>query len=156
MVMRGLERYGFDELAHDMALRHIRLVADVYQETGTIWENYAPDFQEPGKHVNGRPVVRDFVGWSGIGPILYLLEEAIGLRVNAPANRLEWTLRSSRRCGCERFRFAGHVASLVAEKAGEGTRRVSVSSDGPFTLNLTSHGRERSVEVGKGETTINL
>ena len=49
-----LERYGFDELAREVALKHLDLVAEVTKRTGTIWENYAPDAAEPGRHVTDR------------------------------------------------------------------------------------------------------
>jgi len=73
MVIRGLEAYGYQDLARRIALQHLNLVADVYRKTGTIWENYSPEKFEPGD-----PAKADFVGWSGIGPILYLLEYGIG------------------------------------------------------------------------------
>jgi hypothetical protein len=152
MVIRGLEKYGFGDLAAEIALKHIRLVSDVYEKTGTIWENYAPDAAKPGRIVRGMPVRRDFVGWSGIGPILYLLEHAIGLSVSGPDNLLTWTVRSDARCGCENFRFAGHVVSLVAEKPdAAGTRRIHIRSDGEFRMKLSWRGREKECAVHQGE-----
>jgi hypothetical protein len=62
MVIRGLETYGFEDRARELALAHLDLVAQVFKNTGTIWENYAPDALAPGK-----PAKSDFVGWSGIG-----------------------------------------------------------------------------------------
>ncbi len=157
MVIRGLERYGYAELARDIALRHIQLVADVFADTGTIWENYAPDSPEPGMVRDGLQVRKDFVGWSGIGPILCFLEHAIGLRPSAPDNRLSWNIGSGQRCGCSRFRFGGHVASLVAEAADpSGERRLTVESDGPFTLDVRWKDRRRTVNVGEGRTGIAL
>ena len=75
MVIKGLENYGYDELAREIALKHLALVANVFEETGTIWENYAPDADEPGK-----PARPDFVGWSGLAPIGLLLQYEIGLK----------------------------------------------------------------------------
>jgi hypothetical protein len=155
MVIRGLEKYGYGELAREIALKHLALVADVYSQTGTIWENYAPDLTEPGTIFAGLRVRKDFVGWSGIGPILYLLEYAIGLRASAPDNRLTWIIGSESRCGCERFRFAGHVVSLVAEKAGAaGTRLVRISSDGEFRLSVSWRGRTKESAVRPGESEL--
>ncbi len=151
MVIRGLERCGFDDLARNIALKHIGVVAEVFQSTGTIWENYAPDSAEPGRLVEGPLVRKDFVGWSGIGPILYLLEHAIGLRARAPENRLDWTITSEKRCGCRSFRFNGHVVSLVAEPAGpQGRRTLKVDSDGTVTLKALWQGRAESFAVRKG------
>ncbi len=74
MVIRGLENYGYHDLARSIALRHLHIMAEVFATTGTIWENYAPDAKEPGRHADSALVAKDFVGWSGIAPILYFLE----------------------------------------------------------------------------------
>ena len=59
-------------------------MGEVFQMTGTVWENYAPDAPAPG-----RPAKPDFVGWSGIGPIMYLLGFAIGLQPGRCFGQLE-------------------------------------------------------------------
>lgn len=151
MVVRGLEKYGEEALAREIALKHVDLVARVYEKTGTIWENYAPDAPEPGTVFARHLVRKDFVGWSGIGPILYLLEYAVGLSASAADNRLDWRIASDGSCGCRNFRFAGHVASLIAD-AGQkqGERRLRVDSDSPFSLRVTHAGRTLSFDVHKG------
>ena len=148
MVIRGLEAYGYDELAREMAMQHLKLVANVYKKTGTIWENYAPDFERPGS-----PAKPDFVGWSGIGPIMYLLEYGIGLKPNAEHNELVWDLKSGGRRGCDHFRFNGHVVSLVAERVPDhaGKLRITVESDGDFRLKILVHGSRKTFSVTKGK-----
>ena len=64
MVIRGLETVGLQNMARSMALRLYDAVAEVYRDTGTFWENYAPDAFAPGDE--SRP---DFCGWSAIFPI---------------------------------------------------------------------------------------
>jgi len=128
MVLRGLEAFGEHALARKIALEHIEAVGATLEETGTIWENYSPDRPAPG-----RPARKNFVGWSGIGPILYLLEYGIGLKPDAPRNRLEWRIADVSRMGCLRYRFNGHIVDLVAE-AGV----VRVESDGPFELKVNA------------------
>ena len=148
MVIRGLDSYGFDGLAREIALNHLDIMGRVFKETGTVWENYAPDAAAPGK-----PAGKDFVGWSGLGPILYLLEYAIGLQPNAPENELTWNLRSNARQGCERFRFGGHVVSLLAQADPLDATRlcVTVKSDGAFKLRLVRDGRTQIVPINAGE-----
>jgi hypothetical protein len=157
MVIRGLEAYGHDELARRLAIRHLNLVADVYRDTGTIWENYSPEKTGPGK-----PALKDFVGWSGIGPILYLLEYGIGLKPDAARNELLWNLRlegsGPARAGCERFRFNGHVVSLLAERDPADARliRISVESDGNFTLKVARGGAIETFAVREGKQVMTL
>jgi hypothetical protein len=147
MVIRGLERYGKHELAREIALEHLRKVAEVFRSTGTVWENYAPDQPKPGKPAKG-----DFVGWTGIVPILYFLEYAIGLQPDAPNNRLTWNLTSGQRCGCERFRFNGHLATLIAEPKGDSpsVRRLTVQSDGAFSLRVETGSQRWDFNVQAG------
>jgi hypothetical protein len=153
MVIRGLENYGYQDQARELALSHLDLVAQVFKDTSTVWENYAPDGKAPGKPAKG-----DFVGWSGIGPIMYLLEYAIGLKPDAPHNLLVWELRSEARTGCERYRFNGHVASLVAESVagGHGKVGISVESDGDFTLQVRYKGKQQNLAVVRGKQKFEL
>ena len=147
MIMRGLENYGYRALAREIALNHLKVIAQVFEKTGTIWENYAPDAANEGK-----PARPDFAGWSAIGPILYLMEYAIGLRPDAPRNSLAWNLTPGIQQGCERFRFNGHVTSLVAKPVAErpGQFEVRVDSDGTFTLSLASGETKRDFAVQSG------
>ncbi len=153
MVIRGLERYGHHNLAREIALNHLSVMGQVFQKTGTIWENYAPDAAQPG-----RPAKGDFVGWSGLGPILYLLEYAVGLKPDAAANTLVWDVTSSGVIGCERFRFNGHVVSLKAEPIAGEVRHlaVSVASDGAFKLQVRYGGKTKTCDVKPGSNTFTL
>jgi hypothetical protein len=154
MVIRGLERYGHAELAREIAINHLTNMGQVFEKTGTVWENYAPDKVEPGV-LDGRQVARDFVGWSGIGPILYLLEYGIGLKPDAMQNVLCWEFHSTKNVGCERYRFNGHVADLLATP--EGNRwHIHILSDGDFTLKAVAAGQEKKFEVKKGENDFEI
>lgn len=147
MVIRGLEAYGYSDMARKIALQHLNLVAEVYKNTGTIWENYSPEYPKPGK-----PAAKDFVGWSGIGPIMYLLEYGIGLKPDASRNELLWELTTAGRIGCDRFRFNGHTVSLVAEPLpGEPKKvRLTIQSDGNFTLKVAIGNTDKSFAVTHG------
>jgi hypothetical protein len=157
MVIRGLELYGYDDLAKSIALKHLGIVADVFEKTGTIWENYAPDASQPGRNTDSSLVAKNFVGWSGIAPILYLLEFGVGLKPNAQANELVWTIGSGKKSGCERYRFNGHVVSLSAAPSGtNGSIKVRIDSDGPFTLKLQRGKTVRMVEIQQARSEFNL
>jgi len=147
MVIQGLENYGYHDLARKIALNHLNLVAKVFQKTGTIWENYAPDAIQ-----HGQPAKGDFVGWSGLGPIAYLLEYGIGLKPDAPHNELVWQLEPGGRRGCEHYRFAGHVVTLIASpEAGNPDHiRIAVTSDGAFHLRVQFKGNEQTFDVVSG------
>jgi glycogen debranching enzyme len=150
MIIKGLEQFGEDELAREIALKHLDAVAQVYEKTGTFWENYAADFIKQGINVHGEAVVNDMVGWGGLPPILYLLEYGIGLRPDAPENTLVWKLNSDKRAGCERFRFNGHVVDLLAEPSPGESIRITVQSDGEFLLKVSHRHYEQVQRITKG------
>jgi hypothetical protein len=150
MVIRGLERYGYGPQAREIALNHLSCMGQVFAKTGTVWENYAPDALAPGT-----PAAKDFVGWSGLGPIVYLLEFAIGLKPDAHANALLWDLRSKSRTGCERYRFAGHVVDLLATTDGN-RWNIQVHSDGEFTLKIVAATQGKKYAVVKGSSSFTI
>jgi len=64
MVLLGLTANGKDELAQDLAEKTYAGVAQVFEATGTFWENYSPDLIS-----YGMPSKKDFCGWTGLVPI---------------------------------------------------------------------------------------
>jgi glycogen debranching enzyme len=146
MVIRGLEACGHDALAEEIALEHLDAVSRVYEKTGTFWENYAADTIKEGINTNGAAVAKDIVGWGALAPVLYFVEYGIGLRPDAPKNELVWKIRSSKRSGCEKFRFNGHVVDLNAEPSGDATR-ITVRSSGDFLLKVFRSGRKKSFNI---------
>lgn len=143
MVIRGLEKYGYHELATEIALNHLDNVVKVFQDTGTIWENYPPDSID-----SGNADKKDFVGWSGIAPTLYLLEHAIGLKGDAVNNELTWRLQPGKgTVGCKRYWFAGKTVDLIAKEEANGRYRINVSSDWPLKLKLQCGSRETKIEI---------
>ena len=156
MVIRGLEQYGYDSLAYTIAIKHLAQVAEVYRQTGTIWETYSADKPSYGLHADGKPVVKDFVGWSGIGPIMYLLEYAIGLKPDAIQNQLTWTIRSPKTVGCRQYRFNGHTVSLVAQTNQQNEIVISIDSDGSFKLRILINGQSFDRKIKKGHQDIKI
>ena len=111
MVIKGLERYGHDELAAEATERYLRAMHAVFEETGTVFENYAPETFAPGA-----PSKADFVGWSGCGPIQLLLENVMGLRPDGANGALTWHLRRLDRHGVEGLKLGDNRVSLVCAK----------------------------------------
>ncbi len=145
MVLYGLERYGYGALAKEIALNHLDAVAQVWKQTGTIWENYPADSISKGDADHG-----DFVGWSGIGPVRYLLRYAVGLVPDAPRNRLIWNLDAemakSGPVGCERFCF-GNVLCDIKAQWENGRLLVTARGGKPFTLCVNCLGRTTELAV---------
>ena len=127
-------------------MNHLRNMGTVFAKTRTVWENYAPE-----AITRGRPAKKDFVGWTGIGPIVYLIEYAIGIKADGIAGRIVWDVASASRVGVERFWFGGTTVDLVCTAADEnGKRTLKVTSDKPFALIVNWKGRQTRIAVPAG------
>jgi len=156
MVIRGLQRCGHDRLAHDIAMNHLGHVVEVFRNTGTLWENYMPDSIEPGQ-MRGHRIRGDFVGWTGLPAICGLIEFAIGIDIDAPANRLTWTIASPKRVGIRNLWFGGNTVSLICQAPGpNGERPITIESQRPFELELVCGDVSRTFDIDEGRTSITV
>ena len=58
-------------------------IDEVFKDTNTVFENYAPEFVNNGRPSQGKPAMKDFVGWTGISPISILFEFVFGIKPDA-------------------------------------------------------------------------
>ena len=65
MTLCGLRRYGRMDLAKQIAERFYTAAYNVWEKTGTLWENYSP-LQSESESKAASP---DFCGWSALIPI---------------------------------------------------------------------------------------
>lgn len=150
MVIYGLLKYGYHKLAKDIALNHLDNVVKVFESTDTIWENYPPD------HISsGNADKKDFVGWSGLGPILYLIEFKIGLKADAIKEQVTWSINSEEELsGCENYWFFGKTASFYAINK-EGKICLDIKTTDKFKLQVKHLDKIRDYFID-GDTFIEL
>lgn len=134
MVLRGLEHRGEQALAHDIGRNHLENVVEVWQKTGSLWENYAPEFASPGT-----PAHADFVGWTGVAPIAVLFEQVFGIRPDIPANRLTLDVRLQDAYQVQRYPFGDHLLDLRIERRERSDAKPTVTLKTTTSLILELH-----------------
>jgi glycogen debranching enzyme len=145
MLLRGLSQVNENVLAHEIALNHLKNVTQVFRETGTLWENYAPEKAAPGK-----PAKDDFVGWSGLGPIAVLFEYVFGIRADVPKNQIVWDVRLLEEHGVKQYPFGTdglldlHCESRESENEEP---QITVTSNVPVTIFVRWAGQQKSITV---------
>ena len=139
MVMTGLAQHGYEQLAYDIACNNIENVVEVFDRTGTVWENYSAEHLTPGT-----PAKDKFVGWSGIYPIAILPEYVFGIRPDAAAGCIEWHVRRTERHGMLRYPFAGGAVDLVCEARADAQQApvLHVKTDVPLDIALIWDGED--------------
>ncbi|MFI5390706.1 MAG: amylo-alpha-1,6-glucosidase [Bacteriovoracales bacterium] len=160
MVIKGLAERGYEDDAFEFSRRYLKGLLEVYSYTNTLWEAYAPlksspkvarEFGEldeskfgpwvftPGKNAMGiKNTKRDFVGWTGVGPINLFLENLIGIRRDVIGNKIFWRLGPLHRHGIENLPFGDGFLSLVCEKR---------ETSGEYTLNIDTTKLSKSMEL---------
>ena len=108
MVLKGLEKNGYHALAHDIARNCLENVVTVFQNDGTIYENYMPE--SPSK---GAPAKPNFVGWSGLFPINILFEYVFGIHPNAKEEKIVWDIRLLEEHGVKNYPLGDLSVDLI-------------------------------------------
>lgn len=115
MVLKGLEKNGYYDLAYDIARNCLENVIAVYRTDETLYENYAPEYA--GK---GNKSKKNFVGWSGLFPISILYEYVFGIHPYAREERIVWDVRLLEEHGVKNYPLNEYSVDLIcAERASE-------------------------------------
>ena len=148
MVIDGLWRKGYRELSREIADNHYGAVLEVWKNTGTFWEYYAPESAQPGFMAR-----KDFVGWAGLPPIAEFIECILGIRSNYADEMIEWDLRQTEAHGIERYPFGPEgVVTLKASARKSSSEKpvVTVKTNVPFNLTVIwGDGQKSTVRVEK-------
>jgi hypothetical protein len=173
MAIKGLEYNGYLNLAYRSSLNHIDNMWKVFAEfvpdkkrlpykegnipfpahldgTKQIWELYSPEMQEPGTRWDNNFYCRpEFVGWSGVGPIVLMIENVLGIIPDTISGSISWDIRSDKRHGVQGLLFDGRSVDLIMTGLKDGVPQIEVKSDAVFTLFYTYKGSKYVLEVNR-------
>ena len=137
MLLKGLDRVGYHDLAHEIACNHLDNAVEVFRSTGTVWENYAPESTNHGSIA--KP---DFVGWTGLIPIAVLFEYVFGIQADTKQNEIIWRVTLTEKHGIKQYPFGGRFVDLCCEARTDDSVEpvVTVTSDTPVTVRVIWSG----------------
>lgn len=134
MTLKGLYKNGFYDLANKIAENHLENVVGVFEKTGTLWENYAPESMN-----NGDPSKPDFVGWTGLSPIAILFEFVFGITPDGMNKKIVWRVSRTEKHGVMQYPLGTDgIVDLVCEQRGskDDEPEVTVKSNIPVTVEV--------------------
>ena len=159
MVVRGLRENGFGDLAREIAGRHLDQMADVMEsaEGNTIWECYCPERAAPARTADGELVRRDFVGWGGLGPLVMLVEDVLGLDVDSLGGRITWRVSERGRQGVRGLPCKGGTLSVEGVLGADGHFSAEIEVPAPYRLEvILPDGSRRERDLKAGSEAIDL
>lgn len=145
MVLKGLEKNGFFNLAYEIGLNHLENVTKVFEETGTVWENYSSEHQK-----RGEPSKADFVGWTGLVPIAVLFEYVLGIRSDAANRRIIWNINRTERHGIMKYPLGdGGMVDLICceRKSIDEEPVIDIKSDKPVTVEVYWNNEHKTISA---------
>lgn len=133
MVLKALDKYGYNDLAYDIATNYLENVVSVFKKDGTIYENYAPEHIERGSHSKD-----EFVGWTGLAPINIMFEYVFGIRPDAENKKIVWHINRLERHGIKNYPLGDSTVDLICEARNSPDERpvVTVSGDNNITVEV--------------------
>lgn len=141
MVLKGLEKKHYDGLCYEIARSHLECVVEVFRQTGTLYENYAPEHVAPGQ-----PAKPDFVGWTGLTPISILFEYVFGIRPDCAGKKIVWYVNLEEHHGIRQYPFGEATVDLECEFTGEDFPCIRIKSDQPVMVEIHYKGQVRTVQ----------
>lgn len=124
MILKALEKYGYNKLAYDIAYSYLSSVVSVYNDSGTLYENYCPEIASKGV------AKEDFVGWTGLVPISIMFEYVFGIRGDSLNNEITWYVNRCEKHGVKGYRLGDITLDLVCE--------IRETTDEMPTINVSS------------------
>jgi glycogen debranching enzyme len=138
MIVRGLASYGYNSLARQIAEKHLRHMYKIWKDfaPNTIWECYSPENISPACGKDNKLVRKDFVGWSGLGPISMLIENILGIRIDYPNRKITWVSDNIKEHGIKNLPFGPYKISLLAKsrKNKDIIPEIEIKSECEFKL----------------------
>ncbi len=133
MIVQGLHKYNEYSYAAEVAWNHVANMADIFSKFlpdsslidynfhkfpfHTIWQLYSPEEKAPGTRWDankyGEP---ECIAFSGHGPISMLIEDIIGIEVQAPDDKLTWRSWMLNKHGVKNLRFGDNIVTIWCEK----------------------------------------
>lgn len=152
MGTKALEKYGYTQLADELAERVVRQQVRTYRKVSphTIWECYSPSADAPSTE-HGHQARPDFCGWSALGPISLFIENIMGFRrIDAVHHQIVWDIKPQNGThGLRHLKFGDTTADLIyyADR-----HQIEVKTNVAFTLCVSGH----TMVVKAGNTTLNV
>ncbi len=124
IVIKGLEKYGFYDLARESSIRHFYYLLDTLHpegKRGSVWEAYRPTKEGPAVwHDHPEFPRQQFLPWIGLSTITLMIENIIGLAVSLPRKTVDWIVPTLEVMGIDNLSLKRNLITILSSKSNRG------------------------------------
>lgn len=167
--VKGLVAYNYLTEAFEESIRLVNTLSAVYEAgkkggyvpKATLYENYSAEYIRDGWWKTDCELTRqDFAGWTPCMSIGLMIENLVGVTLNAPENTIVWNANLTEHHSISNLYFVHEgVANRVSLAAAKRTSAdedfiFSVQAEQPCKLVLTAAGVTKEYEITAGLSTF--
>lgn len=161
MVIKGLEKYKYYEIAREFAIRHLYFVLEVFNdeegEKPDLYEGYHPMEAKPAlPNGDGFPR-RNFLPIICLSTIALMIENVVGFYISLPKKTVEWIMPALEETGIENMLLKRNKVTIFSNKSGRvGAWEIRLESDKLyyFTINILNSKKKKTLPIPSGKCSM--
>jgi len=153
MVIKGLEKYYFYELARNSAIRHLYYILDSMHNSDqeankrsnhpTVWSAYQPMNE-------GKAIWEEHPDWplpnhfpsNGLSTVTLIIENVIGLYISLPRKTVDWIIPNLEAMGIENLSLKRNMITILSSKSGRGWE-IHMESEKLYYFTINVLGKKK-------------
>jgi len=153
MVIKGLEKYYFYELARNSAIRHLYYILDSMHNSDqeankrsnhpTVWSAYQPMNE-------GKAIWEEHPDWplpnhfpsNGLSTVTLIIENVIGLYISLPRKTVDWIIPNLEAMGIENLSLKRNMITILSSKSGKGWE-IHMESEKLYYFTINVLGKKK-------------
>lgn len=163
IVVKGLEKYQFFELAREATIKHLYYILDNFippsypqEQKGDIYESYKPIGDGPAllSGVESFPRNNYLVG-VGLSTIALMIENVVGLTISLPRKTVDWVIPSLEVMGIENLSLKRNLITIQSGKTNNRGWEIQMESEKLyyFTINVLG-SKKKTLPIPSGKCSM--
>lgn len=162
MVIKGLQKYKYFELAREYSIRHIYYVLEtispsekgqVPKESIAFWEAYNPIKEGPALWQRHNWFPRnDYMLTEGLSTIALMIENVLGLEISLPRKTIDWVIASIEEMGIQNLSLKKNMIRRIVTKQTIRGWEIKIENEKLyyFTINILDQGKFKRLPIPSG------
>jgi neutral trehalase len=160
MVIKGLEKFGFYELARESAIRHLYYMLDTLHpegnKRGAVWEAYKPNRDGHAEWPENPDFPRAlYLHWVSLSTIALMIENVIGLYISLSKKTVDWKVPTIEAMGIENLSLKRNMVTILSNKTNRGWEiRLESEKLYYFTIDILSIKKKKTLPIPSGKCSM--